>query len=104
MFTEQVEARAHGKTILAVQKALGMALTWNQALITGAASSMTQLAKQDGVTQQYVAQIIKLAFLAPDIMKAINDGDVPTAISLGALKKGFPLDWDQQRKVFGLTP
>ena len=65
---------------------------------------MTQLAKQDGVTQQYVAQIIKLAFLAPDIMKAINYGNVPTAISPGAPKKVFPLDWDQQRKVFGFTP
>ena len=30
-------------------------------------------------------------------------GDVPVALSLGRLKKGFPLDWDAQRKTLGFS-
>ena len=47
--------------------------------------------------------LIKLAFLSPDIMKAIIHGDIPPTISLGTLKKGFPLDWDKQRQMLGFT-
>ena len=99
-----VEARAHDKTIRAMQNALRKALTWNQALITGTVSSMTELAKQEGLTQRYIAHLIKLAFLSPDIMKAINHGDIPPTISLDILKKGFPLDWEKQRETLGFTP
>ena len=53
------------------------------------------------VTQRYVAHLIKLAFLAPDIMVAIIRGKVPADLSLDRLKKGFPLDWTEQRTALG---
>ena len=62
---------------------------------------MTDLAKQNDVTQRYVAHLIKLAFLDPDIIKAILRGDVPRDLSLDKLKSGFPLDWNEQRKILG---
>ena len=64
---------------------------------------MTELAKQNSVTQRYVAHLIKLAFLAPDIVKAIVRGDIPRDLSLDKLKAGFPLDWDEQRSVLGFS-
>ena len=79
------------------------ALNWNQALLDGSARSMTDLAKRSNVTQRYVAHLIKLAFLAPDIIQAIFRGDVPQDLSLDQLKAGFPLDWDEQRKVLGFS-
>jgi site-specific DNA recombinase len=82
-----------------VAKALG----WNQALLTGKVASMTVLAKQEGVTQRYISHIIKLAFLAPDIIEAIIKGDVPETLSLGTLKQGIPQDWQDQRRRFGFT-
>ncbi|MEE9160227.1 MAG: hypothetical protein V3V73_00385, partial [Gammaproteobacteria bacterium] len=64
-------------------------------------SNMKVLAKQENVTQRYIAHIIKLAFLAPDIMEAIIKGDIPTQFTLGRLKDGFSYDWDDQRKELG---
>ena len=92
---------AHPTTVHALQSALAKALRWNQALIDGEVASMTMLAKKEHVTQRYIAHLIKLAFLAPDIMDAIIGGRLPTSLSLEQLKKGFPLDWDAQRKLLG---
>ena len=92
---------AHPTTVHALQSALAKALRWNQALIDGEVASMTALAKQEHVTQRYIAHLIKLAFLAPDIMDAIIGGRLPSSLSLEQLKKGFPLDWDEQRKLLG---
>ncbi len=88
-------------TALAIQNALKKALTWNQALITGQVSNMKMLAKQENVTQRYIAHLIKLAFLAPDIIKAIIKGDIPKKLTLGRLKEGFSYDWDEQHKHLG---
>jgi len=88
-------------TTLAIQNALKKALIWNQALITGQVSNMARLAKQEKVTQRYIAHLIKLAFLAPDIMEAIVNGDTPKQLTLGRLKEGFSYDWDDQRNELG---
>ncbi len=90
-------------TTLAIQNALKKALIWNQALTTGEVSNMAQLAKQENVTQRYIAHLIKLAFLAPDIMEAIMKGNIPPKLALDRLKKGIPLDWKVQRLEFGFT-
>ncbi len=94
---------AHHASTRAIQEGLAKALTWNDDLMSGKVSSMNQLAKREGVTQRYVAHLLKLAYLAPDIMEAIARGNIPSAVSLGRLKKGFPLDWQEQRKVLGFS-
>ena len=64
---------------------------------------MKILAKQEDVTQRYIAHLIKLAFLAPDIIEAIIKGNIPPTLSLGRLKKGIPLDWEEQRQSLGFA-
>ncbi len=64
---------------------------------------MTELANQNDVTQRYIARIIKLAFLAPDILQAALRGQLPSDLSLERLNAGFPLDWDEQRRVLGFS-
>jgi site-specific DNA recombinase len=66
--------------------------------------NQSAIAKREGATQRYVAHLIKLAFLAPDIMTAIIRGKAPANVSLDRLKKGFPLDWVEQRKALGFPP
>jgi len=92
---------AHQSSVIAIQNALAKALEWNQMLITGLVPSMSELARQNNVTQRYIAHLIKLAFLAPDIMVAIKQGKVPAGLSLDRLKKGFSLDWEEQRIALG---
>jgi hypothetical protein len=96
-------APAHQRSITAIQEALAKALTWNQALLTGSVSSLTAVAKQESVSQRYIAELLKLAFLAPDIIEAINKGDIPETLSLVTLRQGIPLDWGNQRRRFGFA-
>jgi len=100
---ESTKPDAHDRTRLALQSALAKAIEWNQKLIDGEVASMAALAKQEGVTQRYIAHVLKLAYLAPDIMRAIFKGRIPYDFTLTRLKKGLPLDWAQQRKVLGIS-
>ena len=75
-------------------------MNWNQALITGKAASKAELARNEGVSERYITQIIKLAYLAPDIMGAIIKGNIPATLTLVRLKENIPLDWNEQRNIF----
>ena len=94
---------AHPRTVQAIQNALHHALEWNAELISGNAASMKSVANRHGVSQCYLSDQLKLAWLSPDIMKAIFNGKVPSTLSLVKLKKGFPLAWDQQSASLGFS-
>jgi DNA invertase Pin-like site-specific DNA recombinase len=94
---------AHERTVRAIQDSLRKALNWNQALITGKAASKAELARNEGVSKWYITQIIKLAYLAPDIMGAIIKGNIPATLTLVRLKEAIPLDWNEQRNLFGFS-
>ncbi|WFL77814.1 recombinase family protein [Altererythrobacter arenosus] len=50
----------------------------------------------------YERNILRLAFLAPDIQRAILDGRQPLELNLETLKKSaIPLAWPEQRKALG---
>ncbi len=84
-------------------KALTRAYKWKERLFTGGAPSISAIAKEEGVTERYVSRIMRLAFLAPDIVKAILDGYQPTDLELERLMKGIPVSWNEQRRVFGIS-
>ncbi len=48
----------------------------------------------------YVARLLNLTLLAPDIVEAILDGREPSGLSLGKLARGLPTAWAEQRKAF----
>jgi hypothetical protein len=79
------------------------ALEWNAELISGNATSMKSIANRHGVSQRYLSDQLKLAWLSPDIMKSIFKGKIPSTLSLVKLKKGFPLAWDQQSASLGFS-
>jgi hypothetical protein len=99
----QEQSGAHERTVRAIQDSLGKALNWNQAIISSKAASKAELARNEGVSERYITQIIKLAYLAPDIMSAIIKGNIPATLTLVRLKKAIPLDWNEQRSLFGFS-
>jgi hypothetical protein len=99
----QAPVPANTTSAQAIQRALAQGLIWNQELLSGKIASVAALAKRERLCRRYVARIVRLAFLAPDIMQAITRGDVPPALSLDRLKKGFPLDWKAQRASLGFS-
>lgn len=98
------EETAHVQTIKAIQKALTKSLEWHGQLVTGKARSINAIARNEKVTPRYIGRQIKLAYLAPDIMMAIYNSEVPSGLSLGTLIKKVPLDWEEQRKMLGFGP
>ncbi|MEZ0209039.1 MAG: recombinase family protein [Candidatus Paceibacterota bacterium] len=65
--------------------------------------SMQQIADQENVTRSYVSRIIRLAFLSPDIVKAIMSGKAPEMLTVDKLVKNIPLpiDWKDQHQLLG---
>jgi hypothetical protein len=49
-----------------------------------------------GIT--YMARLMRLSLLAPEIVDAIMDGRQPESVTLANLMDPFPLDWKEQRK------
>lgn len=92
-------ATSHPESIIAMQKALRKALKWNQALLDGKASTLTALAEKENVAQRYICDLIKLAYLAPDIIEAVIEGKTSSGLTLDRLKKGLSIDWNKQRKL-----
>ncbi len=84
-------------------KALIRAYKWKKRLFSGGAPSTSAIAKEEGVTERYVGRIMRLAFLAPDIVEAILDGHQPADLELERLMKGIPVSWDAQRRAFGFS-
>ncbi len=55
------------------------------------------------MTERYVSRIMRLAFLAPDIVEAILDAYQPVDLELERLLKGIPTSWDAQRRALGVS-
>ena len=66
--------------------------------------SLHAIANQEHVTPGYVSRLLRLPLLAPDIVSAIVNGKNPaqlTAKKLMRLALQIPIDWREQRKLFG---
>lgn len=60
------------------------------------------LAKRFGRSPGYFSRLIRLNYLAPDIVAAIVDGTQPASLNRKTLASAhIPLDWTVQRRMFG---
>lgn len=76
---------------------------WNKALEGGKVRSVAELARKEGLNESYLARVLRLCLLAPDIKQSILDGHHPKGLRLIDMLKPFPLMWDEQRKWFGFS-
>ena len=84
---------------------LAKANRWFQALRTGKSESIRALAEEHGVESSDVTQTIYLAFLAPDIVRAITRGEQPAGLGIRRIMSLMPpsLDWAAQRRALGFA-
>ena len=68
--------------------------------------TIEDLARQEGVGTSYAARLIRLAFLAPDIVEHILAGRQPPELTARTLMSDtrLPLGWAEQRKALGFAP
>jgi site-specific DNA recombinase len=77
----------NGKTPDAVVvKAIARASIWFEQLTTGKSKSMAEIATREDITDNYVSNLIHLAWLSPDIVRRVLEGDPEaTASARGAM-------------------
>jgi len=77
---------------------------WFDQVVSGEMKSLTAVATRQGVNYRFVGKIIRLAFLAPEIVEAIAEGRQPPELSTELLTKRIrlPLDWDDQKRVLNI--
>lgn len=78
--------------------AIARAHRWMSIIESGQYASVAEMAAAMGMDMSYVARILRLSMLAPDIVEAIMRGDEPSGLSLGRLYR-LPLAWEEQRQV-----
>jgi hypothetical protein len=79
-------------------KAIARAHRWQRMLEGGDYASIAELAAAERINSSYLARVLRLTLLAPDIVDMILDGcEDRQAISLHKLMKGFPVRWQAQR-------
>jgi hypothetical protein len=85
-------------------KALARAFRWKRMLESGEFASISELAEREGIAFTYMARIMRLSLLAPEIVDAIMDGRQPESVTLANMMDPFPLDWKEQRIRFLQQP
>ena len=85
----------------ALAVALARALRWAEFLEQGRYPTVAALAGALNLDRSYVAKVLNLTLLAPDLMLAIMAGREPAGLSLARLRGEWPAGWAEQRQVFG---
>lgn len=83
--------------------AISRAHCWAQALVTGEAKSLTEIARREGVALTYVAQLVPLGFLSPAIVESILAGLHPVALTADGLIRHQRIQppWTRPPKAVG---
>jgi site-specific DNA recombinase len=74
-------------------------------LITQKAGKFGDLAKREKLHRSYFSQLLRLAYLAPDITTAILDGHQPAGLTATQPieRADLPMSWREQRLTLGFA-
>ncbi len=67
----------------------------------GKVGTIKALAHREGLTRRYVMRVLRLSFLAPDIIETILQGRQPPHFTLETFRRPIPADWVAQRRYLG---
>ncbi len=67
--------------------------------------TLKEIARQEDVVSSYVTRLLRLSYLAPDIITAILKGSQPAELTASRLAqlRSLPLDWAEQRKSLSFS-
>ncbi|MFO1126506.1 MAG: recombinase family protein [Methylocystis sp.] len=75
-------------------------------LLSGRDDGVDAMAARLGVRRDYLAVLMRLSYLSPEVVCAILAGQQPVELTptrLVALSRNLPHDWREQRRVLGFT-
>ena len=95
------EARVQDAHVL---RAIARAWNWRRRIERGEASTIADIAKADNVSDRFVSRMMRLAYLAPEVLERLLIHRIPPASSLNDLMVVVERPWSEQMAaVFG-TP
>ena len=81
-----------------LQLALVRGHRWLAMLESGEVTTMTEIAKREGIDNSYVSRMVNLTTLAPDIVEAILLNALPDHLTLFDIAVDPPALWEEQRE------
>ena len=95
--TPEAQTPEHHEPIL---NALARAYHWQRLLDEGRMSSEVEIARQDGLNQSSVNELLRLTLLTPDIIELLLAGRQPRRMTLMWFQRHpLPVDWQAQRQI-----
>jgi len=89
-----------GEPDVTLVKLVARAHVWAEMLKSGSANSVRNIADREFLTESYVVRVLRLAFLAPELVEDILKGhSVTSAAGWLAMKESLPLTWAEQIDV-----
>jgi len=80
---------------------LARAHRWQGMLDSGEYGSIEELARAEKINPSYLARVLRLTLLAPDIVESILDGrHDPERVTLARLMRTSPAAWGEQLQSF----
>jgi site-specific DNA recombinase len=80
--------------------AIARAKSWMRDLRGGKYTDTKEIARRFRLSDAHVRRILRLGYLAPDLIEAIVDGRQPRSMTVKRLLKGIPSSWADQRAAF----
>ncbi len=88
----------HNTTLL---EWVGRAFYWQHLIDTRKVSSGRQLARQEGIDQSIVNEMLRLTLLAPDLIEQLMAGQQPRSLTVAQFQRNrLPVEWQAQRTLF----
>ena len=84
----------------ALVKALARAFRWRKLLETGVYGTIDEIAAAERINDSYVSRVLRLTLLAPEIIKAILNGNQSSGLRLDALLREIPVEWQRQMRLY----
>jgi hypothetical protein len=89
------------QTLPSLVKAISRASDWVRRMESGECKNQRALAKATGLEPRYINSILRIGFLAPEIVEALIEGDQPPDVTLATFTGVLPLNWREQKKLIG---
>jgi hypothetical protein len=77
---------------------------WNKMMDAGELASAADIASKEKVERTYTGDVLRLKYLAPEIVTMIMNGTQPRTLKvIQLLRQQLPLDWEAQKRLLNIA-
>jgi len=78
---------------------LARGMRWQRLIDSGEMPSTRAIAAAVGKDVAFVARCVRLTYLAPEIIEAAVNGEIPTGLSTNFMRQSIPDSWLEQKRL-----